>query len=193
MKEMKEMKGINKAAMIIAKILEVFHWAGSAVMAVMFIVALVSKDRLNSMVVQNSSDDTRINTYGFDVEIIKNNGFDVTAVAIYAIVSLTVMALMAMVFRNIHLIIKTAEGKTTFSKGKTPFQKDVVRMIREIGIFLISISAVQIIGGIVMSLAVRGSDVTVSAESVIFGIMLLCLSTYFDYGTKLEQDVDGLL
>ena len=44
-------------------------------------------------------------------------------------------ALMAMVFRNVYLIFKTAEGKTWFSKGATPFQPDIVRMVREIGIF----------------------------------------------------------
>ena len=93
------------------------------------------------------------------------------------------------------LSFKTAEGKTRFSKGETPFQPDNVRMVREIGIFLIAIPAVQFIMSIVARIAL-GPDMVESSlgmSTVFMGLVVLALSQYFAYGMKLQNDVDGLL
>ena len=55
-----------------------------------------------------------------------------------------ILSLMAMVFRNLYLIIKRSETGT-------PFQPDNIRMLREIGIFAIAIPIV----GLIMSIVCR--------------------------------------
>ena len=105
------------------------------------------------------------------------------------------LALMGMCARNVHLIFKTSEGLTSFSRGKTPFQPDNIRMVREIGIFLIAIPVVQLIMSIVARIAL-GPDVVESSLNTVnlfTGLVVLALSQYFAYGMQLEQDVDGLV
>ena len=70
-----------------------------------------------------------------------------------------------------------------------------VRMVREIGIFLIAIPAVQLVMSIVARIAL-GPDTVESGlnmAGVFTGLVVLALSQYFAYGTQLQSDVDGLL
>ena len=57
------------------------------------------------------------------------------AVRIFSIGAVIIFSLMAIVFRNVYLSLKTAQGETKFAEGDTPSQKSIVRMIREMGIF----------------------------------------------------------
>ncbi len=104
-----------------------------------------------------------------------------------------VVALMAMIFRNVYLILKTAKGKTWFAKGDTPFQQNIVRMFREIGIFFIAVSVMSIISEIVVCLV--GGELTSGFNylSCFIGLVFLCISQFFNYGTRLEKDLDGLV
>lgn len=65
----------------------------------------------------------------------------------------------------------------------------------EIGIFLISISGVELLWNVGMRflLGVDNVELGVELDSVVIGLMVICLSQFFDYGTQLQQDVDGLL
>lgn len=68
-------------------------------------------------------------------------------------------------------------------------------MLREIGIFALSIPVVEFICDVIVKIIV-GSDVvesSVSITGIVFGIVLLCLSQFFAYGTQLQNDSDGLL
>ena len=42
-------------------------------------------------------------------------------------------------------------------------------------------------------IGVDNVELSVEMDSVILGLMVICLSQFFDYGTQLQQDVDGLL
>ena len=103
--------------------------------------------------------------------------------------------LMAMIFRNVYLIFKTAEGETKFSQGKTPFQKDNIRMVREIGIFCIAIPVVELIVSVIARIVLPVGVVETSVEmtGVFMGLVVLCLSQFFAYGMELQEDVDGLV
>lgn len=98
------------------------------------------------------------------------------------------MSLMAMVFRNLYLIIKKSEGST-------PFQKDNIRMLREIGIFSMVIPAVGLIMSTIIRLAagVDAVEVSMHMDGFMMGIIVLCLTQFFAHGAELEKDVDGLL
>lgn len=189
------MKGINKATIIIAKVLEVGYWIATVGMVILLIYSIGFKGQLSNFVADIKDSGTEISASGYEMMIIEENGnINTKAVTVFAIDGIIASALMAMIFRNVFLIVKTTDGQTKFSKGNSPFQKDVIRMIREIGIFFIALSAVSIIMSIVATIVLK-NDIETSArlDHVVIGLMMICLSNYFAYGSELQKDVDGLL
>ncbi len=189
------MKGLNKAVLIVAKFLEITHWIGATLMAALLVCVIFAKDFVLNILeaagITTESGIIDMTSYGFSFT---TEGTDTGALVILAITLFIVISLMAMVFRNIYLIIKTAAGKTKFSEGKTPFQKSIVRMMREIGIFFIATTVVALIMSIIAVPVVSApTQITLQLSNLIIGIFVLCLSQFFSYGKQLQDDVDGLL
>lgn len=184
------MNGIKTVTKILTKILEIGHWVG---MVLMFCIAVCSKalpQKLNYFINTKAFEtETEISSYGFEVRIINSAGeIDFNALCLYAVGSIIIFSLMAMIFRNIYLIIKRSENET-------PFCKDNVRMFREIGIFSVSIPVCGLIMSTITAL-VLGAEAfenSINFDGFIMGIIIFCLSEFFVYGSKLEKDVDGLL
>lgn len=188
------MKGLSKAAMIVAKILEICHWVGTGIMAVMLICCAVAKNEAVKMIAGDPSGEDVI--YGFHFSLTNAAGeINMASLTVFAIAGVLLFALMAMVFRNIYLIIKTSRGETKFSKGATPFQPDVIRMLREIGIFSIAVPVVGFIMSIVGRLVVgpEFAETSVDLSGFVMGLIVLWLTQVFAYGAKLESDADGLI
>ena len=130
-----------------------------------------------------------LTVYGFEVNApVVNGNVDMTTFFLFGIGAVIILALMAMVFRNLNLIFKKSENAT-------PFQKDNIRMLKEIGIFSIAVPVVGFVMSIITRLVIGedAADISVSQSGIIMGIIVLCLTQYFVHGTKLENDVDGLL
>lgn len=183
------MKGISKISMVILKILEVVHWIGSVSMIVAFILSLAGNAGIrNAVEFSGSEGDTMLNTYGFEVSFIDSTGVpNLKAIALFALGAVFILSLMAMVFRNAYLIIKK-------SKNTTPFQKDNIRMVREIGIFTIAVPIIALIMSAVIHLVFGdGIETSVRFDSAVMGIVALALTNVFAYGMELQNDVDGLL
>lgn len=184
------MKALNQVTLVTAKILEIIHWLAVGLMAAVLICSVSVRDWLSGILQKGIElDGDMLSTYGFEMSVVNvENAVDMTAVMLFAIGAVIILSLMAMVFRNVFLILKTA-------RGNTPFQNDVVRMLREIGIFMISIPLI----GLVMSgisrlvLGVESVESSVHFESFVIGILVLCLTQAFVYGIRLQKDVDGLL
>lgn len=185
------MKRINELGKIITKILEVFHWVGTALMAAAAICSLAAPQWVGYFVGIDAKEccGAELAVYGFEVNAsVINGNVDMTTFFLFGIGAVIILALMAMVFRNLNLIFKKSENAS-------PFQKDNIRMLREIGIFSIAVPVV----GFVMSIVTRlvmgddAAEISVSQSGIIMGIIVLCLTQYFVHGAKLENDVDGLL
>lgn len=189
----KNNEALNRLAAIIAKITEIFYWVASGILIVSLIVYC-----LNDAFLAYTMDlsDGEFAFSGYSIQLFSVEGRLIPAVFIPAlIISAIVSGLMAMVFRNIYLIFKTTAGETKFSMGKTPFQPSNVRMLREIGIFVLSIPLVEYLGDIIIRL-IAGPELvesSISVSGIAFGIALLCLSQFFAYGVQLQSDADGLL
>ena len=185
------MKRINKLGSIITKILEVFHWVGTALMAAATVCSLAAPQWLGYFVGFDAKEccGADLPVYGFEVHApVTNGNVDMATFFLFGIGAVIIMALMAMVFRNLCLIFKKSENTT-------PFQKDNIRMMKEIGIFSIAVPVI----GFVMSIVIRlvlgseAAEISVSQSGIIMGIIVLCLTQYFIHGAELENDVDGLL
>lgn len=188
-------KNINKITKVVSKFFEILFFLSFLVMITAAVLSFTMPQKFGEFLLESVGNGT-IATNGFEIAIADKNGNLISAaVKIFVFAGIFTMPCMAMIFRNIYLIIKTCEGKTWFSKGKTPFQKDVVRMVREIGIFSIMIPVI----GFVMSLIARifigvdSCETSVQIVGVAMGIAMICFSEIFAYGIKLEEEVEGLI
>lgn len=194
--EVTKMKGISKIALVVSKIIEVLYWVAAAATLVMFILSITAGEWLSGILSQGVTKfGWIVETRGFEINVAAGGAVNMTAVALFFITAAVLLSLTAMIFRNIYLIIKTSRGGTWFSKGSTPFQKDIVRMLREIGIFSISVPIVGIIMSVVSRLVLGAefAEISMQLDGFVTGILALFLAQIFDYGAKLESDVDGLL
>lgn len=191
------MKKLTSVASVLSKLMEIAHWIGAVTFALLLIVSLLPGNFLSQMVVTDDPVmDSEVEVYGFSMNLFYPDGtINAAAVHIFSIGAMIIFSLMAMIFRNVYLSLKTSRGETKFSEGDTPFQKSIIRMIREMGIFSISVPVVGLICSTIAFL-IMGAEVTeisVNFSSVTTGILLLCLSQVFAEGMKIRQDVDGLL
>lgn len=186
-------EGLNKAATISAKIMEVCHWVAVGLLAASLLAYLFDKTWLKVFIDVGSGE---FAVSGYSVKVLDNTGNFISGAFIPALAAgIITCGLTAMIFRNVYLIFQTTAGKTKFAKGATPFQPDNVRMVREIGIFSISIPVVQFICDVICKIiaGVDAVESSVSVTGLVFGIVVLCLSQFFAYGLELQKDADGLL
>ena len=111
-----------------------------------------------------------------------------TCFMLFGIGAIIILSVMAMVFRNLHLILKK-------SQNATPFQTDNIRMMREIGIFAIAVPVIGLIMSTIVRLVtgVETAEISIDTAGIFMGIIVLCLTQFFVHGAELEKDVDGLL
>lgn len=188
-------KILPKLTLILAKVAEIAHWCLACALLIATFIAILQPSLLTDWLKSTlPSGETNLSCYGFEAAVINTDGVLQTGSTIFfTIGSAVVLALMAMIFRNVYLILKTSEGKTWFAKGDTPFQKNITRMFREIGIFSIAISILSLISNIVITAA--GGEITTGFNylSCFIGLVSLCIAQFSNYGTRLEKDLDGLV
>ena len=191
------MKKFNLFALVLSKILEVIHWIGCVGMFVLMIASIAVKEPLIDLLSRGIPKyGAELSTYGFSIVATDSTGSIIpVSITLFSIGAIIILSLMAMVFRNAYLIFRTAKGKTWFAKGVTPFQKDITRMVKEIGIFYISVPIVGLVMSVIarIVIGVEMAEISVDMGSIVTGILMLCLSQVFAYGTQLQGDVDGLL
>lgn len=180
-----------KTGKIVTKILEIFHWVGAAILAVAAVcsLALPSFVKYCVGITPIEGYGAPVEVYGFEMVLpVENGTANMTALFLFGIGGVLLLGLMAMIFRNLHLIMKNAETGT-------PFQKDNIRMMREIGIFSIAGPVVGLIMSIITRLVmgVDAVEISVNLEGFCMGIIVLCLTQFFVHGAQLEEDVEGLL
>ena len=184
------MKKLNKFVKVISKVLEVVHWVAAGLMIAVAICSAAASQWLGYFINLNGlGNESELSVYGFEVDIANAAGeVNMSTLLLFAIGSVIIFALVAMIFRNIYLIIKKSESGS-------PFQDDNIRMLREIGIFSIAIPVI----GLIMSTVLRfvagvdAVEASVNFSGFVMGIIVLCLTQFFIYGAELEKDVDGLL
>ncbi|MBQ8545310.1 MAG: hypothetical protein IJ437_00010 [Clostridia bacterium] len=185
------MKGISKIAKIVTKIVEIFHWVGVALMAAATVCSVAAPTWVKYFVGFDAKEccGANLSIYGFEINATVTDGkVDMKAFLLFGIGATLILALMAMIFRNLNLIIKK-------SQGSTPFQADNVRMFREIGIFSIAVPVVGLIMSIITRLALgsEAAEISNNFSGLVIGIVVLCITEFFIHGIELEKDVDGLV
>lgn len=194
------MKLINKLTMVLSKVLEVVHWIGAVSITIVLLLSIFNADFMSVMFTEGAQELGRtLTVYGLEATVVNSAGeINMIAVILLFVASIIVFCLMAMIFRNINLIMKTINGKNKHTTSTSPFQECVIRMVKEIGIFSIAIPVVGfIISTIIFAVSIisgiDGTELSLNLSSFILGLISLCLTNVFSYGANLEKDVDGLL
>lgn len=184
------MNKLNKIAKSITKILEIVHWVAAGLMVATAICSAAASQWLGHFIDTNAlGQEAEASVYGFEVALANSSGeVNTTTLLLFAIGSVLIYSLVAMIFRNIYLIIKKTESTT-------PFNKDNIRMLKEIGIFSIAIPMIGLIMSAIIRLVigVDATEASINLDNFVMGIIVLCLTQVFVYGAELEKDTDGLL
>ena len=185
------MKNINKLGTVITKILEVFHWIGAILMAIAGVCSAVAPAWVKYFVGFDAKDCCGVNleVYGFEVNApVVNGETDMVSFMLFGIGAVIILVMMAMVFRNLHLILKKSENDTTF-------HKDTIRKTREIGVLAIAVPVIGLIMSVIIRLVigVDAVETSIDISGIFMGIIVLCLTQFFVHGAELEEDVEGLL
>lgn len=184
------MKDISKSAKVAMKIMEVGHWVAVGLMALAVVFSVAAPNLLKFVMdTEALKENSEISAYGFEVTAANAAGeLNCTTILLFAIGAVIIFTLMALVFRNLYLIIKKSENST-------PFSEDNIRRLKEIGIFSIAVPLVGLIMSTIIRLAVGvdATEISIDQSGFIMGIIVLCLTRYFIHGAELEKDVDGLL
>lgn len=186
------MKNLDRIAAIVAKILEVFHWVGTGLMAAATISAIAVPQWVGYFIGIDAKECCGANlaVYGFEVNApVVDGSIDMTTLFFFGIGAVIILALMAMVFHNMHFIFKKSESES-------PFHKDNIRRLKQIGIFSIAVPVVSIVMSIIVRLVAGpelDAEFSINMGGIFLGIVVLCLTRYFVRGAELEKDVEGLL
>lgn len=186
------MKGISKLAKIVTKIVEVCHWVGAGLMAATVVCCVAAPRYIGHFVdldVKEGCSAELLDVYGFQVSVpVTNGSLDMTTFVLFGIGAAIILALMAVIFHNLNLVFKKSENAT-------PFQKDNIRRMKEIGIFSIAVPLIGFVMSILIRLVtgVESAEISLNLGGIVMGIVVLCLTGYFIHGAELEEDINGLL
>lgn len=182
---------VTVLAKVVTKVVEVFHWVAVAIMAAATVCSVAAPSKIGYFVGFDAKEccGAELRIYSFEIIAKYADGkVDMKAFLMFGIGAVIILALMAMIFRNLHLIIKKSEGST-------PFRQDNVRRFREIGIFSIAVPVVGMIMSIItrIVLGAESAEISNGFDGLIIGIVVLCMTQFFAHGVGLEKDVDGLV
>ena len=185
------MKSINKIGLIVTKIVEVFHWVAVALMTAATVCAFAAPSWVGHFVGFDAKEccGANLSVYGFELNVAyADKKLDSSTFLLFGIGAIIILALMAMIFRNLYLIIKK-------SNNATPFQACNIRNLREIGIFAIAVPIVGLVMSVISRLVfgVETAETSNNFGGLIIGTVVLCIAEFFIHGIELEKDVDGLL
>lgn len=184
------MKNYSKPVSVIANIFQWIEWIGTGLLGLLFLSTVLwsgAIDIWDSVLAPGDS----FTVYGVTVVNLIGHPAVLRTMLGYAVLA---TALYAMVARNITLISRSLAKGPEFGEDNTPFTPDNVRMVREIGLFCISISLWGLVATWVCFGVSGGAVETSWSEmSLLLGLVVLWLSTIFAYGNQLQDDVEGLV
>lgn len=182
--------GLGRAVKIISKIVEISSWIGCGITAALIATLAFSRDLgLMKYFTDVTQDNVNATVAGFSIGLSNADGTPIFgAFMILFVTVLFVLILIALAFRNVNKVFKSAEDST-------PFLMENVTRIKKIGYYIIAIPVVDVIMSLIAKIVIGINVVETSVDfSYIFaGIVVLAISQIFAYGVKLEADVDGLV
>ena len=181
------MNKLNKVTYVGSKVVEVIGWMVFVIALVGMILGII-QPQVYTMILTEGNIPLNIQVGSIGIEVLdQSNGTTFLGTMFFALLAFGLC--LAMISRNIHLLFRNV------LKGISPFNQTTVRLIREIGIFIISLEIVNVMITIVLRVLVGPdfAETSVGLMGILIGIVILCLSGIFSYGVSLQTEVDELL
>ncbi|MBE5801575.1 MAG: DUF2975 domain-containing protein [Clostridiales bacterium] len=168
-----------------SKVIEIICWVGAAIILMTAVASIFNIE----WTVQNLMPETSITMNGFEINVNDPDSSATFGALLTALFGGVIgIAVMALIFRNMYNVLKTAESGS-------PFQPENVKRIETIGWMSIAMPVIAFVTSVLVKL-LGGPDaleVSFSLSGVIMGVLVLILSQFFARGVELENDVDGLV
>lgn len=199
------MKKLNRVVTVLSRIGEIACWVGCGLLLVAIVMVLVGHaellhlvgsfdaEALSAGINGNIMQTIRLDSYEFTLVVTNASGPALAAMLIlFLLMLLACVALTGLILRNLYRIFKSGTESS-------PFRPENIRRVRSIGILSLAIPAVEVVTELLAGLLslifreIEHVDVSVALTGVFMGLVVLCLSQYFAYGAKLEEDTEGLV
>lgn len=182
-----------KCMSALSKIIEILHFIGVFVLGIALLSCFVNYAAfglpLEKYILQFHES---MNVYGFAIENIQPENFK-TVLQLFCTAGMILLFLMGMMYRNMDLILKKLHYSADFSQTNSPFQLDIIRMIKEIGIFAVSVPAVSFVFSFIGKLIDPSLETSVNLTGVFFGLAILFLSKIFSYGYDMQKEMENIV
>ncbi len=186
-------KTIGKISLVLSKLIEAAFWIGAVTMVVCLVLALFNQ---HLMVISPVSDQQTVefDVMGMDFGQI-NVEMLLQAFLIAAPFVFGIFTCMALIFRSIHQILKSLKAGSgqAFSEDNSPFQPVIVKQIKKIGWLAIAIPILEMVGSWIASFFFTGMEPSVNLLQFALGLCVLFLASIFAYGSKLQEETNGLV
>ncbi len=190
MKNEKNSKGIIVGAKVAMKILEVGHWVATALMTLTAVFAALAPSLLKYVIsIDAAGEGPRLSAYGLEINVSNGaGGVDNTVLCLFAVGSVLLFTVVALIFRNLYNIIKDSE-KTT------PFSDLNVKRLKRISTLALLVPVISFIMTVIINLVFGdgAADIHMDQSGAVLAVIIMCLAEYFARGAELEKDVDGLV
>lgn len=166
-----------------SKVIEIISWVGAACLLFLSIACLFNSNMTNLL------PDGGITMNGMSVSLSEAaEEIPAAAFATALLCGVVCFAIMALVFRNLYAVLRSAESGS-------PFQPENVKRIETIGWLSILSPFVSLVMSVLCKLfgGPDALEISLDLTGVVMGILVLILSQFFAHGVELEQDVDGLV
>ena len=154
------------------------------------IVCLAMSDSLLDLVKQQVLEgNISVSELGMTLEEFSKLGDMRTVAVLGCLYGFICTALGSMIFGNIYKVFKNIEN------DMTPFTKENVRLIKNIGIYAIVSPFIGAVISLIMAIIFKSPNfkATIDLTTLFMGFVVLCLSQFFAHGVELEDEVNGLL
>ena len=179
---------LSSATKILSRITEVILFIAAAVCLVITIIcALVFNQNTIDMITSMVTDGTLM-VSGFVIPQLESLS-EIRSAAVLTCVGAFISCMLgALIFRNIVRVFNNTENT------RTPFTSENVKLIRSIGHYAIATPFVGVVRDILIGIICHVSITAhVEITTLLMGMIVLCLSRFFEYGVTLEDDVKGMI
>ena len=187
--KVKSFEKFRKPLTSLMRFLEILHWFDGAVLLWVGLAIPMHSVHINGAIF-GIRQDTMMNAYGMLFTLIDAKGnMRMHLVSVWLLGLGATSTLLALIFRNIHKILKSLESTK-------PFTAENVERVKKIGIYSIVMPTLQNVVVYICGVLIKMNglkDVSFEVRGFIFGIIVLCLAYAFSYGVSLQEEVDGFI
>ena len=194
--KMKSFEKFRKPLTSLMRFLEILHWFDGIVLLWAGSAIPMHSVHINEAIF-GIKQDTMMNAYGMLFTLIDAKGnMRMHLVSVWLLLLGATSILLALIFRNVHKILKSLEGTKEQPEMGTPFTAENVERVKKIGIYSIVMPTIQNMVVYICGVLIKMNglkDVNFEVRGFIFGIIVLCLAYVFSYGVNLQEEVDGFI